>query len=969
MNIKSLLKLVVYPFFAYLLLFFNTVAAADNIPVVKVSFVDSPGFLSKDQSGFEGIFYDYLENLKNYAQVRFEYESCISDKCAQLLEEGKADLIVNVVPGRSITSNNLLSFSEKPLFDASVLLVAHEAASNSHKSLRIGYPINIVDIDDVRWNLVKYGFSSSLDYSLLPYVDVKDMLSAYKGFQLDAVIVPNTEVDVKGVQVAKLYDTGCYFAVKKGNEGLLYRLNESAKELDLFNKLLKTQLLDKNVINNDKVVKSLVLTDEEKQYLKDHPVLRAASVGDEPPFSYIGDDGEHKGMIADIIGKLSADLGIKVECIEVKNQRALMELFDSGKIDLIEDFWCDYSWANSKNASLTFPYLNASFVQVTKNNYKVKGIPKIATIAGNRNIQQQIKKLMPHAEFIYFNDYLQCMNAVSVGIADATFVKAVSVQRFIEDNSLYNLKVNPAVMLSMPISIAVNKHSDLILVRILNKAIAFQGISSLDRKFDSEVAELHPSHTLHAFLFHYYGYIISIVAAVLLLVIFILGLFLFIRRRTMARIKALAYTDSVTGLPNLHAFEEKLPKYLIHLMPRLRTGGLFVLTAKVRALEELVALYSNAYVQNILIQLVYKLIKEFQYVKRYGVSIEYNSMYALGFMPEDVDLKKHLEDLCDRFSHQAAIKLRLVIGVRVLNAEDEGIGSRTFIDQALLALRIASEKNEPVAFYNSKAKDLINHEKEIEELMSKALVNEEYQMWLQPKYDLRTHKLIAAEALVRWDSPDMGFYGPGDFINLFEHNGFILELDYYILTKAFEFQKKRKEAGLQIVPISVNQSGLHMAENGYIERMQKIVEKYGSPKGVIELEITETALVDYATKTAKDKSLAIVEQLKSLDFDISMDDFCTGYSSIAMLETFPIDEIKIDRVMLVSSEDSLKACKIMKSVINLGHDLKIRVICEGIETKNQEKLLSSLGCYTGQGFLFAKPMPTDRFEEFISNNI
>ncbi|MBP3197850.1 MAG: EAL domain-containing protein [Butyrivibrio sp.] len=956
-------------FLSYILLALNPVFAQDDIPVVKVGFIDTKGFLSKDQNGFSGVFYDYLENLKNYAQVKFVYESCIADNCTHFLDNGKLDVIANVVPGKDLTTNQYLSFSKAPVFNASIVLIAHEDVSNSHRLLQIGYPISLTGEELVKRALDKYGLSLGLDYTLLPFVSSSSMYEAFNKSHIDAVLTTNTEHAVNGVIIAKLYDTGCYFAVKKGNEGLLYRLNESAEEMKLFNKTLIPQLLDKNVINNEQINKALILTEEEKQYIKDHPVIRAAFIGDEPPYSYMGKDGEHKGMIADIANELIEELGIKLECVDVKNQRVLNELFDAGKIDIIADAWCDYSWAEAKNAALTFPYLNASFVQVTRNNYREKGMPKVAAIAGNRNMQQQIKRLLPHAELVFFNDYLQCMNAVSVGIADVTFIRAVSVQRFIEDNNLYDLKVNPAMMFYMPVSIAVSKNNKLILVRILNKAISYQWISSIDRKFNSSAAGFQSPHSLQSFLFHYYGYIISVVALVLLLVIVVLGMYLSVRRKSMARIKALAYSDSITGLPNLHSFEEKLPRYLMHLMPRLRSGSVFIMTVKVRALEELVALYSNAYVQNILVQIVYKLIKDMQYVKRYGVSIEYNAMYALGIVPDNVDLQKHLEEFCKRYTRESPIRIRFVMGVRLLSKDDEAVGSRTFIDHALLALRIASEQNKTVVFYNNKAKDLINREKEIEDLMNKALVHDEYKMWLQPKYDINTHKLKAAEALVRWDSPDMGFFGPGEFINLFEHNGFILELDYYILTKAFEFQKRRLEAGLPIVPISVNQSGLHMAENGYVERMRKIVEKYGSPKGVIELEITETALVDYSTNTAKNKSLAIVEELKSLDFDISMDDFCTGYSSIAMLETFPIDEIKIDRVMLVSSEDSIKARKIMQSVINLGHELKIRVICEGIETQNQEKLLLSLGCTVGQGFIYAKPMPMERFDEFIAENI
>ena len=178
-------------------------------------------------------------------------------------------------------------------------------------------------------------------------------------------------------------------------------------------------------------------------------------------------------------------------------------------------------------------------------------------------------------------------------------------------------------------------------------------------------------------------------------------------------------------------------------------------------------------------------------------------------------------------------------------------------------------------------------------------------------------------------------------------------------------QRERLDAGKEVVPISVNQSRLHMTEEGYLEKIQMIRDTYELPEGLIELEVTETMFGDFDAKAGHDNAEHIINELHKMGFSVSVDDFGSGYSSFMMLGSLPMDVMKIDRSLLTGADKSPRLREILHNVINLGNSLKMRVLCEGIETKEEEDLLLELGCYYGQGFLNAKPMPVEDFVEFL----
>ncbi|MBR3745393.1 MAG: EAL domain-containing protein, partial [Selenomonadaceae bacterium] len=298
-----------------------------------------------------------------------------------------------------------------------------------------------------------------------------------------------------------------------------------------------------------------------------------------------------------------------------------------------------------------------------------------------------------------------------------------------------------------------------------------------------------------------------------------------------------------------------------------------------------------------------------------------------------------------------------------ISSYDESLDIQQTIGRAVTACQQISGGE--VKLFDEKMEEALTTQHEIENRMVDALKNDEFKAWYQPKYDIKTRRIVGAEALVRWISPVTGFMPPGKFIPLFEQNGFVIQVDYYILEKTCQLQRERLDAGKEVVPISVNQSRLHMTEDGYLEKMRAVVEKYKLPPNLIELEVTETMFGDFDKKSSRQNAEKIINSLKEMGFTISVDDFGAGYSSFSLLSILPMDVLKIDRSVLTGADSSIKMKTILGKVIELGNSLGMKVICEGIETVEEENLLLRLGCRYGQGFFNAKPMPVNDFISFF----
>ncbi len=325
-------------------------------------------------------------------------------------------------------------------------------------------------------------------------------------------------------------------------------------------------------------------------------------------------------------------------------------------------------------------------------------------------------------------------------------------------------------------------------------------------------------------------------------------------------------------------------------------------------------------------------------------------------------VKEKIETYVDtivRVVNEYPLKFRLTIDFGVYVIENIEIPVNVMCDRASLALEnVVGKYGENLAYYDDSHRELLVEEQSIVNEMTNALREGQFHVYMQPKFDLRDFSIIGAESLVRWVHPTKGFIGPDKFIPIFESNGFITELDFFVWETTCKHLREWLDKGYPIVPVSVNVSRVDIYRPDICDLFSNLLKKYNLPVELLELEITETSYTQNA-----EQLIETVTELKKIGFRISMDDFGSGYSSLNMLNEVPVDVLKVDMTLLRNIDEKNKSSNIINFVVSMAKWLNLPVISEGVETIEQVNFLLSIGCHKGQGYFFSRPLPVKDFEE------
>lgn len=318
-------------------------------------------------------------------------------------------------------------------------------------------------------------------------------------------------------------------------------------------------------------------------------------------------------------------------------------------------------------------------------------------------------------------------------------------------------------------------------------------------------------------------------------------------------------------------------------------------------------------------------------------------------------IKNEIKDFIEGY------KIEIFVGIYIF--EDRTIDIKVLCDRANISRKIAKKKNELYYnfFRNENRLELI-HEKEIENIMADAIENSEFEVYLQPKYCLKSNQIIGAEALVRWHSSQYMTLFPNEFIPIFEKNGFIRKLDLYMFEKICVLIHRWQQESNQLsnLSLSVNISRVHLSDQSLSEKLLGIANHHQVDPKRIEIELTESALfLDIK------KMIEIMDRIKKAGFQLSIDDFGSGYSSLSALKDLPADFVKIDKSFLDDSVNDERGKHIIQSMIAMIKGLGLQTIAEGVETKDQLEFLRSVNCDIVQGYYYSKAIPIDKFEELV----
>ena len=436
---------------------------------------------------------------------------------------------------------------------------------------------------------------------------------------------------------------------------------------------------------------------------------------------------------------------------------------------------------------------------------------------------------------------------------------------------------------------------------------------------------------------------------------FIFVIFMFVRFvRSQRKLLKLYYADKETGGNNWYYFlgvaSKKMRKY------RRKSVKVAMVHIQMEKYRSYCSCYGNKEGS--------KLVSDFYDVIRRSITrketFARHEMCDFGILLCYMD-EEHLVERVEKIMKLMAekrpnIKLYFKAGIHILDGERME-PAESYNRATIARTKIDDSHNESVSFFTKQMKEELLWERKVENEMERALQNHEYKVYLQPKYSVDNEKLAAAEALVRWVHPTEGLIAPYRFIPIFERNGFITRLDDYMIEEVAKLQAGWIAQGKRIVPISVNVSRAHFTRENLAEHICEIVDHYKVPHEAIELELTESAFFD-----DKETLIGIVNKMKGYGFVVSMDDFGAGYSSLNSLKELPIDVVKLDAEFFRGNDKEGKGKVIVSDAIGLAKKLNMRIVAEGIETREQVDFLAEKECDLIQGYYFAKPMPVEEFE-------
>ena len=292
---------------------------------------------------------------------------------------------------------------------------------------------------------------------------------------------------------------------------------------------------------------------------------------------------------------------------------------------------------------------------------------------------------------------------------------------------------------------------------------------------------------------------------------------------------------------------------------------------------------------------------------------------------------------------------------------DRSISVEQMCDRAMLAAdSIKGQYQNFFAVYDDSLRGRLLREKAITDAMDAALEEKQFEVYFQPKYSLNERRMAGAEALVRWIHPTWGFMSPGEFIPLFEKNGFISRLDRYVWERVCAQLRDWKDRGFALLPVSVNVSRGDVYQDDLEDMLLGLTREYGVDPAYLHLEITESAYTENP-----DQIIRTVAQLRRLGFVIEMDDFGSGYSSLNMLGQMKLDVLKLDMKFVQNEIAKPSGKRILNDIITMAHKLNLSVVAEGVETQTQMECLQAEGCDYVQGYFLAKPMPVKEYEGLL----
>lgn len=431
-------------------------------------------------------------------------------------------------------------------------------------------------------------------------------------------------------------------------------------------------------------------------------------------------------------------------------------------------------------------------------------------------------------------------------------------------------------------------------------------------------------------------------------------IFLYYNVRRRQELFRLAYKDSITGGDNFSNFKEKAKKYE-------NTEG-YVIALDISEFKLVNNVCGNARGDEVL-KVIWDVIMANCNDNEQAARVNADRFVIFWIERSKKTVTYRIEKLINEIegiSEQLSVpRLYPVIGIRAVEKLDDA--DKRYGEALRAKALVKNRRDRHYAFYDEIDYDTIVENKNLENGFEKALADKKFEVWYQPKFNSHTGKIVGSEALIRWRADDGSLISPGRFIPLFEKNGNIIRLDEYVFREVCRQQKEWQKEGIQILPVSVNISRFSLYYSNVVEKYERIINYYDVDHKYVQIEITESAIIENTV------IVELIQKFHDAGFDILLDDFGSGYSSLASLNQMPFDTIKLDK-SLVDYVGNENGEKLLKFIVQLVQSLGMKITAEGVEYKEQLDFLENLNCDDIQGFYFSKPLMLADFSAKLTEN-
>ena len=927
--------------------------------VVRVGWYES-AFNTTDGFGRRsGYAYEYQMKIAAYNGWNYEYVEGSWPELLQMLIRGEIDMMsdVSYTPERAesmLFPSLPMGTEEYYLFvaeDNTEITAADFRTLNGKKvgvnqgSVQEGFYQDWEEIHGVESEIVEVTCGEDESLKMLE----KGELDAY----ITAGILNESG---KPTPICKIGSSDYFFAVAKGRQDLLDDLEIALGRIQEENRHYNHELFEKHFITRGA---NAFLTTTEKEWLENHGTIRVGYQDGYLAFCATDPEtGKLTGALKDYLEDASSSLKnahFQFETRAYPTAEDAMEALRRGEVDCM--FPANLSVGDGEESGLfmTPPLMETDLFAVVRetdrNLFSDREYVVVAVNRGNPNYESILKDHFPNWRIVYYPNTAECLQAVSKNVADCVLISSYrynNLARQCERLQLTTVETGKELEYCFAVA-AGNRELYSIMAKVAD-LVPKAAVSTALSRYVSEDAKT----TLGDFVAKYAWVIIAVIGAILLVTLVLMQQLVRKGHKDASLIRA-TETDELTGLYNRDYFLE----YAGQMQREHPDKPMDAVVVNIDRFHAVNAMNGREFGDQILRALGNEIHEAA--LDAGGIAGHFEADRFDLFCPHRDDYEEmygRLQSRLDTLAPAAGIRLRM--GVMPWR---QGMDAVQMFDRARTACGMARDSyKEHLIVFDMKMQEREDYEQRLLNDLHRALNNYEFEVYYQPQYDIQCEppKLVSAEALVRWNHPELGMIPPGDFIPLFERSGKVGEVDRYVWAEAARQVAHWRDLYGVTIPVSVNLSRVDVFDPALESALDRLLTYNDLGQGAIKLEVTESAYTGNA-----DQVIRVVEGLRRKGYVVEMDDFGSGYSSLNMLSAMPVDVLKMDRGFIRRIGEEEKDAHLVALILGIARSLKIPVVAEGVETGDQLKLLKELGCPLVQGFYFSKPLPAEEFEEKV----